>query len=76
VGVRQVGVFLDDMPLDPGDYSLVENQLDLTLTSDFGPFTKDLIVTYRVPLPATVWLLSVGCLVLFRTGRKKTASRY
>jgi hypothetical protein len=66
VSARQVGVFLDDMQLDPGDYSLVGNQLDLTLTSDFGPFTKDLIVTYRVPLPGTIWLLSAGCLALFR----------
>lgn len=64
VNAGQIGVFLDDTQLDPSNYSLVGNELDITLTSEFGPFTKDLIVTYRVPSPGTVWLLSVGCLLL------------
>ena len=74
-GITATGLWLDDTPIDPSHYELVGSTLNLTLTSEFGPFTKDLIITL-VPEPATLSLLAFGGvgLLLWR-GRKRTVSR-
>jgi hypothetical protein len=60
-----VDILLDGTPVDPSLYRLTDTTLDMTLTSDFGPFTKDLILVFAVvPEPATVWLLGTGVLGL------------
>ncbi len=55
-------ILLDDTPVDPSLYTLTGSQLDLTLTSQFGPFTKDLILVMGIPEPASLWLLGSGLL--------------
>jgi hypothetical protein len=55
-------VLLDNTPVDPSLYTLTGSRLDLTLTSEFGPFTKDLVLVLRIPEPATLGLLSIGLL--------------
>lgn len=55
-------VLLDDTPVDPSFYTLTGSRLDMTLTSAFGPFTKDLIVVMGIPAPATLGLIGIGLL--------------
>lgn len=57
-------ILLDDMPVDPNLYSLNGSILEMTLTSQFGPFTKDLIIEFEsVPEPtSTQGLLALGTL--------------
>ena len=45
------GVWLDHTPLDPSAYELVGSELSMTLTSQFGPFTRDLVVSLVGPFP-------------------------
>ncbi len=56
---------LDDTPVDPSNYTLSGTRLELTLTSQFGPFTSDLILTIQVREPPTAALLGIGLLGLF-----------
>jgi hypothetical protein len=44
-------VLLDDVPVDPSLYSLTGRRLSLELTSDYGPFDKDLIISFQIPAP-------------------------
>ena len=64
-GFTVTSICLDDTPVDPSYYSIDGSQLDITLTSEYGPFTKDLIITL-VPEPATLSLLAIGGLVMLR----------
>lgn len=55
-------VLLDNAPVDPSLYTFAGSRLDLTLTSEYGPFTKDLILVMGIPEPASLWLFGVGLL--------------
>jgi hypothetical protein len=57
---QSLTVELDDTLVDPSRYSLVGHRLSLTLGSEYGPFVKDLIVTFRVPEPTSLWLVVLG----------------
>mgnify|MGYP001826480864 FL=1 len=57
-------VLLDLTPVEPSAYTLTGNKLSISLTSDYGPFTKDLIVSYAIPEPASTWLIAVGIILL------------
>jgi len=67
-------ILLDTTPIDPSFYTLTDTELKITLTSEFGPFTKDLIIAFTVvPEPATWWLVGAGllgflCFRKFRPG--------
>jgi hypothetical protein len=61
-GYLPVEILLDTTPIDPDNYSLTATGLHMTLTSQFGPFTKDLIVAYAVPEPATFLLVGASLL--------------
>lgn len=51
---------LDDTTVDPGAYTVNGNQLSLELNSNYGPFTRDLIVKFEVPAPGTLWLVAIA----------------
>jgi hypothetical protein len=71
------GVWLDNTVVDPNEYEISDlsgrPNLHLTLTSQFGPFTKDLIVSL-VPEPATLSPLALGGVAMFRRRRKSARS--
>jgi hypothetical protein len=67
-------ILLDNTPVDPSLYTLTGSRLDMTLTSQFGPFTKDLIVELEavtVPEPTS----TLGFLSLVTLGAASTLKR-
>jgi hypothetical protein len=60
--LRQVS--LDEDVLDSSAYSFAGGRLRLHLSSGDGPFMRDLLVMYRIPVPATLGLLVVGLVAL------------
>jgi hypothetical protein len=58
--LRSLTVMLDDTTVDPGAYTVNGNQLSLELNSNYGPFTRDLIVKFEVPTPGTLWLVAIA----------------
>ncbi|HZP89129.1 MAG TPA: hypothetical protein VFB54_20140 [Burkholderiales bacterium] len=64
-GATLESVLLDDTPVDPRFYNLIGSRLDLKLTSEFGPFTQDLILVMRIPEPPSLGLL---CAMLLAIG--------
>jgi len=58
--LRSLTVMLDDTTVDPGAYTVNGNQLSLELNSNYGPFTRDLIVKFEVPAPGTLWLVAIA----------------
>ncbi len=64
-------IALDSTPIDPRHYRLSGARPDLTLTSDFGPFSRDLILLMSLPEPATILLTGVAMLVLAATSRRR-----
>lgn len=65
-------ILLDNTPVDPSFYTLTGSRLDLTLTSEFGPFTKDLILVMGIPEPGSLWLFGLGLLSVLRMKRRRT----
>lgn len=66
------GIYLDNMPLDPSLYTLDGTQLSITLTSEYGPFTQDLMIELnRLPEPGVLWLLSIGGVLMLLGSRRK-----
>lgn len=55
-----VDILLDSTPVDPSAYALTGSRLDMTLNSEFGPFTHDLILVLRMPEPGTLGLLGLA----------------
>ena len=53
------GIWLDNTPVDSCNWGITNGHLLLTLTSEFGPFTKDLIVSL-VPEPSSLLALGTG----------------
>jgi len=75
-GVRELEINLDEMPVDPSLYTISGNKLSLTLTSEYGPFTKDLIVSFQVPVPGPIWLLGIGLAgIVWRQDLRKAGKR-
>ena len=69
-----VAILLDKTPVDPSHYSVTNNTLNMTLTSEYGPFIKDLRLHF-VPEASPLWLLGVGLLGMawfFNPTRGKT----
>jgi hypothetical protein len=60
--LRQVS--LDGDVLDSSSYRFSGGRLQLHLSSGDGPFLQDLLVMYRIPVPATLGLLFVGLVSL------------
>lgn len=67
-GLRLEEILLDDLPVDPADYTLTGDRLNMTLTSEFGPFVRDLILTFSVPGPGTLWALGLGLACMMPLG--------
>lgn len=65
-GPKIEAVLLDDAPVDHSHYAITGSRLDLTLSSQCGPFTKDLILVLGISEPASLWLLGAGLLILTR----------
>ena len=66
---RLLDILLDGMPVDPSSYTLTGTRLDMTLRSEFRPFTKDLILV--IPEPASLWLLGAGIAGLAGFSRRR-----
>lgn len=66
-------ILLDDMPVDPSFYSINGSILNMTLTSEFGPFTKDLIIEFEsVPESTSIFgILALGTLGTFSIFKRK-----
>ncbi len=73
-------ILLDDTPVDPRLYSINGSRLEMTLTSEFGPFTEDLIMELEsVPEPRSILgLLALGSLgtVLTLKRKQNIATKY
>jgi hypothetical protein len=68
-----IDILLDGTTVDPSLYSLTDTRLNMTLTSEFGPFNKDLIVVF-VPEPTTLWLLGFGLLGMAGMVKRRNAA--
>lgn len=55
------GVLLDDAVLDPSYSTLTGSRLEIVLESEYGPFTRDLILLL-VPEPGSLGLVFLGAL--------------
>lgn len=71
-------ILLDNTPVDSSLYTLTGSRLDMTLTSQFGPFNKDLIIEFEsVTVPeatSNLGFLSLAVLGAASTLRRKLKS--